>query len=43
MARTTEKIMEDIVKVDAQIKADFEDIRELNTERAELIKELAEA
>ena len=42
MARTKEEIEEAIAAIDEETKEHFSDIRELNAERAELMKELAE-
>ena len=42
MAKTREEIEVAIAEIDEETKERFDDIRELNAERAELVKELAE-
>jgi len=41
MARTKEEIEEAIAIIDEELHDSFDDVRELNAERAELVKELA--
>ena len=42
MAKTREEIEIAIAEIDENLHERFDDIRELNAERAELVKELAE-